>query len=275
MSTPAGQITFPTLQEYARIQRIIDRGRGLAANVVGQPGNVYRLQSTVSGAFVQADTEQLINFMVLRKVVEGGLSMETHEGMGLVYFMLVCDLTYLETGDVWIQNDPFYGKGATLVDYTTNEFVGICVAHHAVAKPSYGIQLNRLATYVRPSSAPDGTGYYQSGMNGGQPLQIVNGAASFGAVGATADAIPIGLNPTSRPKKDQMKPYVPGMTGEADYFCYVPPIPGFIPQEGDYIQTLNGSRYIVEIPWHLEAGIVGSSMSVRRVNVQTNSAGGA
>ncbi len=275
MTAPNGQITFPTLQEYARIQRIIDRGRGLAANVVGQPGNVYRLQSTVSGALVQAATEQLVKFPVLRKVVSGGLSMETHEGMGLVYFTLVCDLNYLETGDVWIQDDPFYGTGANLVDYPTNEFVGICVAHHAVAKPSYGVQLNRLATYIRPSSAPDTTGYFQSGVNGGSPLQIVNGVASFAAVGATGDYVPIGLAPVSRPKGAQMKPYIPGMTDTAEYFCYVPPIPGLIPQEGDYIQTLNGSRYIVEIPWHLEAGIVGNAMAVRRVNVQTTVAGGA
>ena len=269
MPAPANQITFPVLQQYAGIQRIIDYGRGLAANVVGQPGNVYRLQSGVSGAFVQAATEQFVNFTLLRKTMRGGISMETHEDMGDVFFTMICNLNYLLTGDVWIQNDPFYGTGATLVDYPTNEFIGACLVYHGVAKPSLGVQLNRLATYVRPATATDVTGYFASGANAGLPLTLVNGAAVFGAPGATGDLLPVGLNPMPRPvKPEQFRPRIPGMTEYANYFCYIPPLPGFIPQEGDYIETFNGSRYLVEIPWHLEAGIVGNSLQVRRMNAQ-------
>ncbi len=270
MAAPPNQITFPVLDQYANIQRIIDYGRGLAANVVGQPGNVYRLQSTISGAFIQASTEQYVNFSLLRKTMRGGISMETHEDMGDVFFVMICNLNYLLTGDVWIQNDPYYGTGATLVDYPTNEFVGVCLAYHGVAKPSLGVQLNRLGYYIRPSFATDVSGYFASGANAGSALTIVNGQGVFGAVGVQGDLLPIGLNPMPRPiKPEQFKPRVQGMTDFAGYFCYIPPIPGFLPEEGDYIQTLNGSRYIVEVPWHLEAGIVGNSLQVRRMNAQT------
>lgn len=260
------QVVYPQTTIYATLQKTVDLGRGVAASIVGQPGNVYRLLPGVSGAFIQSATEVLVNFPLMRKVIKGGAAMEAHEGISTVYFNLICDLRQLETGDVYILNDPYYGTGANLVDYPTQEFVGVCVVHHSVMKPSYGMQLNRLATIWRPETQPDGTGYFQSAALAGQPMNIVNGQAVWGPVGGTPDYLPIGLAPVTRPiKPEQFRPGLAGMTEHVDYFCFVPPIEGYHPKEGDYIMTLDDSRYIVQTPWFLEAGIVGNSMIIRRV----------
>ena len=263
---------FPFSKQYASIQQIIDTGRGYAANVLGQPGTIYRLSPNVSGDWLQDATVVATNFPAIRKVVQGGLAMETHEGMGLVYYNVVCDLNYMLTGDVWYQTDPYYGEGATLVDYSTEEFVGFCLVNHPFAKPAYAIQLQRFAHIYRPQTGVDSSGYAQTYQQDMFSLTISGGQAVL-LPDAQPNWVPIGLQPVSRPKGEQLKPYVPGLTEITEYFCYVPPIRGYEPMEGDIIQTLNGSRYVVIIPWHLEMGIVGNSMLVRRVNAQVQNSG--
>ncbi len=258
---------FPFISQYAGIQQLIDFGRGLAANVVGQPGNVYRLSADVNGDFIQASSEIFTNFTLLRKITHGGKSMETHEGLGTLYFNLVCDLNYLKTGDVWVQNDPNYGTGATIVDYSTDEYLGICVAHHAVMKPSIGMALNRYATLYRPQPGADAGGYAQAGQQNMLGLTISGGQATFVAQ-ANATRIPIGLMPVSWTYGAQFAPTIPGTMPLTKYFCYIPPMQGYLPLEGDILETANGARYGVVIPWHLDVGVVGSSVLVERYNAQ-------
>ena len=263
---------FPFSRQYASIQQIIDTGRGYAANVLGQPGSVYRLNPEVSGDFLQPGTAILTNFPVIRKVVPGGLAMETHEGMGLVYYNLVCDLNYLEVGDVWYQTDPYYGEGGTEVDYATDEFVGVCLVNHGVAKPAIGMQVHRFVHIFRGQTGVSSDGYAQTFQQDALALTISGGTAVF-SNSQPPDWVPAGFQPVSRPKGPQLRPYVPGATEVTEYFIYVPPMQGYEPLEGDIIQTLNGSRYIVTIPWHLETGISGNSMLARRANAQVLNSG--
>lgn len=279
---------FPFLRQYASIQRIIDTGRGYAANVLGQPGTVYRLGESTTGDFMQPSSVVLTNYPAIRKVMRGGLAMESHEDMGLVYYNIVSDLNYMLSGDVWYQTDPYYGEGDTLVDYTTEEFVGFCLANHPVAKQAVAVQVHRFAHIFRPQAGVDPNGYAQTYQQDAYGLGISGGTAVFIApsgmsvntltedniiAGGALAWIPIGLQPVSRAKGAQLRPYVPGLTDQTEYFCYTPPIPGYEPVEGDIYQTLNGSRYVVEIPWHLESGIVGNSMLLRRVNAQVANSG--
>lgn len=269
---PSGVVNMPFSRLYATIQQLTDFGKGLGAPFIGQPGTVYRLNDTVSGPFLQENTAVLTNFFARRTIIKGGLAMETHEGMGLVYYQVVCNLNYLLTGDIWYQTDPYYGEGATLVDYATEEFVGWCLVSHPVLKPALAVQLQRFAHIYRPATGVSPDGYANTYQQDAYGMNIENGKAAFN-LNSDGDWIPIGLQPVSRAKGKMLEPYVPGMTEATEYFCYVPPIPGYEPLEGDYIQTLDGSRYVVEIPWHLEASVVGNSMLVRRTNAQVFNSG--
>lgn len=264
--------TLPFLRQYAGIQNLIDYGRGLAANVVGQPGSVYRLNSITNGALVQNESLVYENFPILRRVINEAASMETHERMGLVFFEIVCNLNLLKTGDVWIQTDPYYGAGSDLVTYTTGEFVGLVVAHHAVMKKALAVQVHRYAYIYRMLGGTGTGGYFNTYQQQAAGLTMVNGAASFVSGGVPSE-IPIGLQPRTGGHRKAMTPDLPGETPETEFTCYIPPISGYAPLEGDIIQTVNGSRYVVVVPWHLEAGVVGNSVLLRRMNPQTQNAG--
>lgn len=264
---------FPFLKQYGSIQRIIDTGRGYAANVLGQPGSVFRLSANNTGDYLQDSNIVLTNYPAIRKVMRGGIAMESHEDMGLVYYNIVSDLNFMLTGDIWYQTDPYYGEGNTSVDYTTEEFVGFCLVNHGVAKPAIAVQVHRFAHIFRPQTGANANGYAQTYQQDSYGLYISDGVATFTQPTGLLSWIPIGLQPVSRAKGPQLRPYVPGMTDQTDYFCYMPPIPGYEPLEGDIIQTMNGSRYVVEIPWHLETGVVGNSMLLRRTNAQTANSG--
>ncbi len=263
---------LPFLQQYAGIQNLVDYGRGLAANVVGQPGSIYRMNTTVNGDYVQTASLEYTNFPVLRRVINEATSLETHEKMGLVFYEVICNLNLLKVGDIWIQTDPFYGAGADIVTYPTAEFVGLVLVHHAVMTKALAIQVHRYAYIYRMLGGTGSGGYFNTYQQQAAGFTLVNGVGSFVPNGAPSQ-IPIGLQPRTGGHRKAMTPDIPGETPETEFTCYIPPIDGYAPLEGDIIETANGSRYVVIVPWHLEAGVVGNSVLLRRMNPQTQNAG--
>ncbi len=268
-------VAFPLRRQYASIQRIIDTGRGFAAQVIGQPGTVYRLSSAVTGDYLQDSSAVLTDFPLFRKIHEGAdASMELRETMGLVYYRIIADNNYLEVGDIWYQNDPYYGAGQNMVGYPTDEFVGVCIVHHGVAKPCHGVQVHRFANILRPMAGPDASGFAQSYQQEMAPLYISGGQAVF-VQGAQASLIPIGLQPRSRTAgSGQFEKHIPGSTPVVEWHCYIPPIQGYRALEGDILQTYDGARYVVVNPWFEEAGFAGNQVLLKRVNAPVSSRSG-
>lgn len=263
--------TLPFLNQYASIQNIIDYGRGLAANVVGQPGGVYRLSATSTGDYVQTSNQVYANFPVLRRVVTSGASVEGRGMSDLVMFDIVCDLNDLKVGDIWVQSDPLYGAGANQVSYPTDEFVGFAVAHHAVMKKSIALQLQRSASIYRMVSGVSQSGYANSFQQQAHALYISGGKAMFSPT-AVASMIPIGMSPRAGGFEAFMHPKIASLPEAPEFVVYVPPIEGFIPTEGDIVQTALGARYSIMNSWHLDAGIAGSAFIVRKVTPQESAA---
>lgn len=250
-------------QMYNLIQQQIDFGRGQAANVLGQPGTIYRLNGSSSGDFIIPANIVFTEYPILRKVISKDPSLEGTAMMQTMIFNLIADLTPLVLGDVWIQTDPFYGVGATSVSYPTNEFNGICIASHGPIKKALGARLDRFANVFRPAIVPDANEYWNTSSLGAQPLQLTNGTWSLGAVGSTPSLIPVGLQVRSRMfGKPQFEPDIPGLTRYNEWYGYVPPLEGFAFRRGDRIITQNGNRFVVVNPWHQEAGFVGSQMAL-------------
>lgn len=263
--------TLPFLNQYSSIQNIIDYGRGLAANVVGQPGGIYRLSGASTGNYIQAANQVYANFPVLRRVVTSGASVEGRGLADLVMFDIVCNLNDLKVGDVWIQTDPFYGAGANQVSYPTDEFIGFAVAHHAVMKKSIALQLQRSASIYRMVSGVGQSGYANSFQQQAHALCISGGKAVFSST-SPASVIPIGMAPRSGGFEAFISPKIASLPDAPEFVMYVPPIEGFIPTEGDIVQTTLGARYSVMNSWHLDAGVVGSAFIVRKVTPQSSAA---
>jgi hypothetical protein len=257
------------------IQWQIDKGRGVAASKLGGPFNVYRLLASAATNFIDPLNLVSSNYLVYHTQKGTGGFRGSYEGInvGAPLFDIVGDMGPFIVGDVFIDADsPYipiggsssgYGSGATSVSFQTLEIYGFCLGFHGPIKKSIGARLDRLANIYRLPRRPDSGNYRSGSKNASLPLVISEGICSLGNVNQPPALIPVGLAARPRWKSDLIKS-IPTSTGELEYYCYVPPLPGFSFQESDRIVLQDGSRYVVQLPWEQQVGFVGSQLAVQR-----------
>lgn len=256
---------------YRHVTRHIDRGRGKAGHVLGPPCSVYRIGATASGNYLDAAQRIETGLHVMRRITTDSKQLEAPtRSMGTLFYELLVDATNWLTGDVFVENDPFYGAGDTIVDYTTTQFAGYCLAFHGPVKKIIGARIDRAGLIYRPLETVDSSNVWSPTLSTGQvaPLVLSGGTFSFGAVGATPTQVPMGLMSTPRVFRPSFRD-IPGDTKTATYYCYLPPLNGYTPRSGDRIvndsdNLATGSRYVVMHPYEQEAGIQGSQLVLER-----------
>jgi hypothetical protein len=267
------------------IQSVIDRGRGKAARALGGPFNVYRVGALTARNFLDSANMVSQGYPVYHTQKSPSSFRGSYEGInvGAPLFDIVGDMGPFLVGDVFINGDlayqPYggtlpapttpggYGAGATSVTGTTLEVYAFCLGFHGPIKKSIGARLDRLAQVFRLPKGTDSNGYWSASTNSAQPLILRNGKFSLGQLGVAPAWIPIGLAARPRWKSDLIKT-IPTSTGELEYYCYVPPLPGFSFQESDRIVLQDTSRYLVQLPWEQQVGFVGSQLAVQREVLQ-------
>jgi hypothetical protein len=259
--------------DYRTVMRHIDYGRGKAGTVLGPPCSVYRMvPGTSTGNYLDTANRIATNIRSYRKITTKTSDLESPtRSMGTLFYEQYVDGEFYLTGDVFVENDPFYGSGATEVDYTTTQFEAYCLAFHGPQKKMIAARIDRVGLIYRPSETPDDTGFWSPTLPSGQmqPLvPAVAGAFSFGAVGATAAYIPMGLMSMARTFREAFRD-IPGDTRSTQWFCYLPPLDGYTPRAGDRIinnsnDFTTASRYVVLHPYEQEAGIQGSQLVLER-----------
>lgn len=255
------------MANYVHIQRLIDRGLGIAARNIGQPMSAYRLQA--NGAVNFLDTANLVqaNVMVYRQPSGAGKLGIEGVTLGSPLYELFGDFNTFYVGDVFVQTDPAfptgYGPGATLADFSTVEINAFCLAFHGPLKKIIGARIDRLAQIYRMASAADTNGYLSAETAASLPVVLSDGTFSVGAVGATAAFVPIGM--ASLPRwRGRLFADIPTSTNEVVWVAYAPPLPGFLFKEGDRLVLQDGSRYVVQNPYEQMAGLAGSQLMVER-----------
>ncbi len=254
---------------YAGVQAHIDRGRGIAALHVGQPYDVYRIAANGAVNYLDA-LNKIASVPVLRRLIGGTKAGLEASPLIQLLFEVVGDMSHFELGDVFIQNDPAYGAGATSVTYETEQFNGFVLASHVPVKKSLGGRVNYLGTVARPNAGVDANNYYSADPCAGDVLSLVDGVFALGVADAPAAAIPVGVETEKRIRGDLFND-IPTTTREVFFVMYVPPLPGFTFREGDYVILQDGSRYVVQNPYEQQAGFVGSQLVVQREAPQSTS----
>lgn len=259
---------------YARIQAHIDRGKGIAAKKLGPPFTAYRIVSYSNGDFPGGWLNVVPSFPLFRR----RLSSENKIDLGIKNMALwqdiIADMSRFVVGDVFVSVDPVYAPGVSYGDDATqqagsHEFNGICLAWHPPVAKAVGARLDRLVTIWRPSTTtainPEGSTSWKSTLVNDQPLVLVEGVYSFQTPGTVpASAVPAGLVGHNRGGEAPLKD-VPGeIVKPAKFFVYVPPLPGYLPREGDAVIDNNGTRYVVTSPWEQTAGVAGYQLMCDR-----------
>jgi hypothetical protein len=256
------------MANYIDIQRAIDRGRGAAAQVLGEPSNVFRLVAGANGNYLDSTNKIASPNIFFRgcsaKDIRAGL--ESDSRLGTFWFEMIGDMSSFQLGDIFLINDPVYGSGSTLVPWTTTEFRAICFAQHAPVKKSFGARLNTTIQVRRltNAAAQNGGKYWQAGQNDGSPVCLVNG--QFVLVAGTPSNIPCGLIATGRTYGEKSFNDDPTNLHKSAWYCYVPPLQGFNFREDDRVIAADGAIYRVLIPYQQQAGAVGSQLYLERLS---------
>lgn len=250
---------------YVRAQNLIDKGRGQAAKRLGQPYDIYRIQANSATNYLDPENKIFSGYLVLRR---------PNRGLGLIEGTLLTAVPWESMGDfrpwllgdVFLQNDPVFGAGYTLVTFETLEYDAFCLAFHGPVKKTMAARLDRFASVYRPLSgnSADASGYLSGGLDTSSPLQLVTGNFQFNSdPAATPAMIPMGFSSHIRARGD-LYPDIPTSTGTPVYMLYMPPVPGYLPKEGDRIVAQDGSQYVIHVPFEQEAGYVGYQLTVTR-----------
>ena len=260
------------MTNYARVQNQIDKGKGKAARHVGVPFIAYRIIDTSAGDF-PTGWSRLVNTcpplkILRRRLTEGKI--ESGIKNVTMFYDIVANMNPYLLGDVFVQNDPAfvpgqsYGAGATSIVGATIEFNAMCLAWHPPENKAVGGRIDRRAKIYRPAAAPlavtggGGATYWKETNVTDQPLVLAAGEYSFGMAGAGgASFVPVGVTSAVRQHESVFEPGIPGMLKEAKWFVYVPPLPGYMPAEGDELIDENGARYVISVPYEQKTGVVG------------------
>lgn len=263
--------------DYATIQAKIDRGKGKAGSKLGQPYDVYRLEPDSSRDFPVGWTKIASSFSVFPRRLKGESSIESAISNATLFYDLIADMTQFQLGDVFMMSDPpydpgvSYGLGATKV--AGDQFNGFTFAWHPPVRKAIGGRCDRLCRIYRPGGKPaplqDGNVYWRSFHQGDQPFVLIDGVMALGGPGELGSLVPCGFVSAYRPYGPKpFDPSPPGMLRPSHWFCYLPPLPGYTPREGDAIITQDDARYVVIEPFFQQAGVVGSQMMMDRTSAQ-------
>lgn len=262
---------------YARIQHKIDKGLGIAGKHLGPLYTAYRIGSAATGDFPSGWTSVGVGRIMLRRQTDSTIQ-SALLASGTMWFDVVGNMEFFYLGDVFQLTDGTYSPGlsyganATSVPGTP-QFSGFALAWHAPVDEPIGARVDRRVQIYRPMGPPDQSltdqgGTWRATTYAASPLVLRSGVFSFvdPYTGVAASYVPGGVASTDRPPRGHLfsPPSIPSDMQVPRYFMYIPPLPGYLPSEGDRIVDESGARYVITNPYHQEAGVVGNQLGVER-----------
>jgi hypothetical protein len=238
------------------IQAQIDLARGIAASVIGQLYDVYRLNPKSTGAIVSPSNLVIGNFPVKMTRNTQSLADEQAKIYELVYQGL-CDVSRLRIGDILVEkgfrSDP--GK--------------FILAQERPLKPYMfvRVEINGAVTRQSAISAEPllGLGPYQATTKAYESVaQLRNGMFAYVQGGSPAQ-IPIGIQIDRRMGQTPRGFKLPTVNKLEEVSAYVPLLPGLQIQPTDMLADANGNRYLVHAVQIYTAGLVGYLIKAQKL----------
>ena len=262
---------------YASIQHKIDKGLGIAGRHLGAPYDAYRVTSAAIGDYPDGWSKVGSRVPVFVRRTTDAKIQNSLLASGTMWFDVIGEMETFLLGDVFTLVDATYsagkayGLGATSVA-NTGRFSGFGLAWHAPVDEPVGARLDVRVKVYRPQGPPDtqvvGGRTWRGTTYAAQPLALINGVYQFvdPYSGLDASFVPAGVSSTDRPPRGHLFPpaSTPGDQQIPRYFLYLPPLPGYIPSEGDRLVQESGQRYIVTNPYYQLTGVVGMQLGVER-----------
>lgn len=224
-----------------QIDEIVQVGRGVAASVLGQTYDVYRLTSSTNNSIISGSPHisgfpARIRKLVDRKALENAI-------FELEAFEFTCDNTTLDLGDVLVETgyESDGGQYVFAQRRPTRENVFIrCERNVSLSRPT---PKGGSAAQQPVSGSVVASGYIGITKANEEILTLANGNYAFAATGTLA-TVPFGLQPQNR-VRSMHKPDLPTQVPDVQFVGYLPLMPGVQILENDIINSDSGDRYVV------------------------------
>lgn len=246
--------------DYSFVQDLVNFGKELAADIVGQPFVVYRLNSTSDGDVIA--NENVVNSDLRIKLTHGRpISQIENEYLHTNLFRCLVSSDAVEIGDILAQNDPIYGQNTNY-----------CVASFRPQKETMAVRVESMCRLYRPQSNKEKS-YGGRTLETDMPFVVLNGAVSIGDPETdTASIIPCGVQNIGQMKNFKPEKLPMGVI-TSWWYIYVPPFSGIERmRENDIIEVLGNAgdprvRYRINQPYFSAAGTAGQFALCERLTV--------
>lgn len=256
------------MTRVALLNRIVqNRGRGLAASIVGQTYSLYRMNHNTMGSVISPNSLIYPKFPMYFRGKAAKVHIE-NTTFDLQIFEAQCDGTKLRVGDILVEN----GYGSDHGIY--------CVGQLRPLHPNMIVRVENTSTIEKPhpdagaseDQPTSGAVWVDQTYGGLRPggryeLTLQGGLYSMKVQGAgTLASVPVGLQPVNRVGEGH-KPILPTTFPVTKFLCYIPPLPGYAVNELDVIKAMNGDSYSVSMIYSSEpAGLHGTIAVVEKIN---------
>lgn len=238
------------------VQQQIDLARGIAASIIGQLYDVYRLNAKSSGAIVSPGNLVVGNFPVKMTRNTQSLAFEQAKIYELVYVGL-CDVGKLHLGDVLVEKGFRSDRGMFVLAqerplkpymFVRVEINGAVTRQSAIsAEPRLGLGPHQATTKAYESVA-----------------QLHNGMFAY-VQGGTPAQVPIGIQIDRRMGQFPRGFKLPTMNKLEEVSAYVPLLPGLQIQPTDMLADANGNRYLVHAIQVYTTGLEGYLIKAQKL----------
>jgi hypothetical protein len=244
--------------DYAALDDVVQYGRGRAAEIIGEPYDIYRLsdgldgREPTQGSMLNEPNKILCSFPIRMVKTNAAIAIEQTNIYDMIYTGM-CDATDLKVGDVAVRvgrhrktNEMF--TLAQLRPLSYNTFIRTEVEGN-ISRPWGKGDSEQLLGLVD---------YQGAGKTTERPYILNDGYYYIGTPNGflSPAVIPLGLQPYKRlgpsPKIQQ-----PTTTHRVEMFSYVPLLPGLYIEPGDTISDQNGNRYMIQTISTYSVGLQG------------------
>lgn len=232
------------------LDELVQYGRGRAAEYIGPPCDVYRLQPGVSSGSVLNDESRIfqnVNARFTRS--NSAIIIEQTPVYDMIYTM-TADATNIQVGDIFVEKGSRADGGIYAIGQLRS--MGANIA----------IRTEIAGAITRPWGQGDseqllGTVDHQGiGKSYERPYRLEKGFYYCDKIDVSPAVIPFGLQPYKR--LGPMPEYkYPSTTHRTEMFAFVPLLPGLYIEPGDMLSDQNGQRFQVHSLSSFTTGIQG------------------
>lgn len=255
----------------AGTQAIMDAGRRLAANKVGQTFDVYRLNATSTGSLVQPSNLVISGYRAFIGREEKQIETEANVIVKVPRFVFTSDSSVLQLGDVLVERGDAF-RAEENKPYDGNMFT------FAYFRPLKRLVMFQTPIYGQLSRARNNPNGIDSGLVAygamSKPLEqyltLNNGFYSWAPYGSslTPTVIPMGIIALRSkgelpPPPDRLPTDVKRQTWDVVHFL----LPGVTIVESYIYTGASGDRYFVQTPFVGYVGLVAQQNVAEKLRV--------